>query len=173
MKATTRQLEDKVDELIAVLNKDVRHIRQTLSRLNELRALLIRRDDVALGKLLESIQAESADYGKVELQRRTIRKELAIALGCDFGQLTLGGLETALPEEQRLQVVQLKKELKSLVEDLKREHLGTMLLLSECARFNNVLLQGIFNLGRAGTVTYDASGSARRHSDMAFVNLHF
>ena len=48
---------DKVDELLAVLDKDIEHIQRSLSRLNELRRLVIKRDDTALGKLLESIQA--------------------------------------------------------------------------------------------------------------------
>jgi len=53
---------DKVDELLVILDKDTQQIQESLSRLNELRSLVIKRDDAALGKLLERIQYESDSY---------------------------------------------------------------------------------------------------------------
>jgi len=173
MKATAFEIEDKVDELLVVLDKDIRHIEQTLSQLNDLRSLLIKRDDVALGRLLESIQVKSHSYGSHELKRQSIRKELATALGCSFGQMTLSRLETVLPEGKRAQVTQKQTKLRALTKELKKEHLGTTLLLSECARFNNLLLKSIFDLGETGALIYDSDGATRRQTETAFVNLHF
>jgi hypothetical protein len=56
MKTAMIEIEDKVDQLLAVLDKDIQHIQDTLSTLNELRGLVIKRDDASLHKLLESIQ---------------------------------------------------------------------------------------------------------------------
>ena len=142
---------DKVDELLAVLDKDIEHIQRSLSRLNELRRLVIKRDDTALGKLLESIQAESDSYRSHELKRQSARKELAIAFGCSLKQMTLSRLEGVLSGE----------------------HLGTALLLSECARFNNVLLKTILDLGKTETVHYNCNGATSRQTETAFVNLQF
>jgi hypothetical protein len=171
MKATAIVIDDKVDELLAVLDRDVEHIQQSLLHLNELRSLVIKRDDAALGKLLESIQTGSDIYKSHELKRRKIRKELANALGCSPRQVTLSTLEAALPDEKKAQITRIKTKLGPLVKELKKEHLSTALLLSECARFNGLLLRSIFDLGKIGAVTYNSNGATRRQTDAAFLNL--
>lgn len=173
MKATAIEIEGKVDELLTVLDKDIQHIQESLSKLNELRSLVIKRDDVALGKLLESIQTEMDRNLRHELKRQSIRKELASALGCGLEQMTLSTLEASLPNEKKEQVTRRKAKLKSLIKELKKEHLSTALLLSECARFNRMLLKSVFNLGNTGTVYYGSDGATRQQSDMAFVSLQF
>jgi len=171
MKSTAIEIEDKVDELLSCLNKDSQHIQESLSQLNELRSLLIKHDDAALGKLLEIIQAESYSYKSHESKRQTIRKELANALGYNTEQMTLSALEASLPKEKKAQVTKMKAKLMLLVKELKKEYLSTALLLSECARFNNLLLKSIFDLGKTGTVYYNSNGVTKRQTDMAFVNL--
>jgi hypothetical protein len=173
MKATAISIEDKVDELLLVLDEDIRHIQQSLSWLNELRSLVIKRDDIALGKLLELIQGESGRNLRHELKRQSIRKELASALGFSLAQMTLSTLEACLPKGKKEQVTEKKAKLKSLIKELKKEHLSTALLLSECARFNRMLLKGVFNLGNTRTIYYGSNGATKQQSDMAFVNLQF
>ncbi len=173
MQPTTIEVEDKVDELLLCLDKDIEYVRASLSRLNELRSLVVKRDETSLGRLLEGIQTESDGHKSQETRRQSIRRKLAIALGCGPEQVTLSGLEAVLPEEQKAQVAERKAELKALIKELKKEHLSTALLLSECARFNRLLLKSILNFGKTGTVYYDCDGSTKRHRDTAFVNLQF
>jgi len=173
MKSTATEIEDKVDELLACLDIDSQHIQESLSQLNRLRSLVIKRDDAALSKLLEIIQAESDSYRSHELKRQTIRKELANALGCNTEQMTLSSLEASLPKEKKAQVTKKKAKLMSLIKELKKEYISTALLLSECARFNNLLLKSIFDLGKTGTVYYNSNGATKRQIDMAFVNMQF
>lgn len=173
MKAAAIEIEGKVDELLVVLDKDIQHIRESLSRLNELRSLVIKRDDVALDRLLEKIRVESDSYAANELKRQSIRKELVIALGCDFEQMTLSRLEAELSEGEKAQVSRRKTILRSLTKDLKNEHLSTALFLSECARFNRLLLNSVFDIGKIGTIIYDSNGTASRQTNKAFVNLQF
>jgi hypothetical protein len=171
MKSTAIIIEDKVDELLACLDKDSRHIQENLLQLNKLRSLVIKRDDAGLGTLLKIIQAESDSYGNHESKRQTIRKELAHALGCNTKQMTLSALEASLPEGKKAQVTKKKAKLMSLIKELKQEYLSTALLLSECARFNNLLLNSIFDLGKTGAVYYNSNGVTKQQTDMAFVNL--
>ncbi len=173
MKATAVEIEDKVDELLAALDKDSQHIQESLLKLNELRSLVVKRDDAALGRLLESIQAESGSYRSHELKRQSIRKDLADALGCNLEQMTLSSIEASLPEEKKAQVTRMKAKLKSLIMELKKEHLSTALLLSECTRFNNLLLKSIFDLGKSDVVYYNSNGATRRQTDTSLVNLQF
>ena len=172
MKTTTTEIENKVDKLLTYLDKDSQHIQESLSQLNKLRSYVIKRDDSGLGKLLKIIQAETSSYRNHESKRQTIRKELANALGCNIEQITLSTLEARLPKGKKDQITKKKAKLMSLIKELKKEHLSTILLLSECARFNNLLLKSIFDLGRTGSVYYNSNGTTKQQSDMAFVNLH-
>jgi hypothetical protein len=173
MKTAEVGTRDKVDELLDVLDKDIGNMQRDLSCLNELRGLVIKRDDAALNKLLERIQSETNNYKDQQLRRRAARKDLADMFDCDFEQVTLSNLEARLPEGKRDQVAARKAKLKELVKELKKEHISTALLLSECARFNSLLLKSILGLGRSKAVTYTNNGAAKRQNDTAFVNMRF
>ena len=172
MKSTATEIEDKVDKLLTCLDKDSQHIQESLSQLNKLRSYVIKRDDSGLSQLLKIIQAETSSYRNHESQRQTIRKELAKTLVCKTEQVTLSALEARLPKGKKDQIIKKKAKLMSLIKELKKEHLSTILLLSECARFNNLLLKSIFDLGRTGAVYYNSKGATKQQTDMAFVNLH-
>jgi hypothetical protein len=173
MKPTAIAIENHVNELLICLDEDIRHIQKSLLLLNEMRKLVIKRDDIALGKLLQNIQSESDGYQSNELKRQSIRKELAKAFGFTIEQMTLSVLESSLPESKRVQITERKTRLRTLVDEYKKEHIGTAMLLAECARFNNLLLKSIFDFRRTEGVCYDSSGTAERESDTAFVNMQF
>lgn len=173
MKSLPVQLGTKVGELLSVLDKDIEHIKQNLSRLNELRGLLIKRDDEAMLRVMEKIHLETEGYTDNELRRDSIRKELAAALGYKPERMRLTELEKELPIEQKESVRQKRAELKELTEKLKKEHTRTGLLLKECARFNKLLLKSILETGKTGTTEYDSKGQTKRAKGTAFVNIHF
>jgi hypothetical protein len=173
MKSRATEIEDKVDKLLTCLEKDSQHLQESLSQLNKLRSYVIKRDDTGLSQLLKIIQAETSSFRNHELNRQTIRKELANAIGCNTEQMTLSALESHLPKGKKDQIIKKKAKLMSLIKELKKEHLSTILLLSECARFNNLLLKSIFDLGKTGTVYYNSNGTTKQQTDMAFVNLQF
>jgi hypothetical protein len=171
MRTAVAEIEEKVDRLLVCLDKDAQQMQESLLQLNEMRRLVIKRDEAALGKLLQSIQADAGRYREHESSRKSIRKELADCLGCRIEQVTLSALRASVPEERKEQLTQMKAKLRSLCAELKKEYLSTALLLSECARFNKLLLKGIFNLSGAEPVHYNSNGATRRQIDMAFVNL--
>ena len=173
MKTVQVEIEDKVDELLVCLDKDIEHLQKSLLSLDELRSLVIKRNDAALGRLLESIQAESDSYREHELKRQSIRKELAKSLGCSVKDVTLTKLKDSITEAKQARIIECKAKLKLLVEKLKKEYSSTAILLSECARFNNLLLKSIFNLGDTGAVYYNAMGATKRQNESAFVNMKF
>ena len=178
MKIAASEIEDKVDELLVVLDRDIRHIQENLLMLNELRSLVIKQDEVSLQKLLESIQSETNSYKDNELKRQSLREELETAFSCSIEQgIIVGGflsrLEAELTGEKKIEVADRKTKLRVLAEKLKREHLSTAMLLSDCSRFNSMLLKNILELGQAGTITYSPKGSAERQTNQAFVNLQF
>lgn len=173
MKTETFKLEEKVSQLLAVLDRDIQNIHINLSRLNELRSFVVKRDNASMQKLLEGIQSESNSYKENDSERRRLREELANILGCSFKEMTLSRIETKLSAEKKNEVTERKIKLKTLAEKLKKEHLSTVMLLTDCARFNSMLLKGILELGHARTITYSPKGLAERQSSSAFMNMQF
>jgi hypothetical protein len=171
MKSISTETQEKVNELLRCLDKDSEHIEDSLSQLNKLRGFVIKRDDSGLSKLLKVIQAESHSYRSNESNRQKICEELAGILGYSAEQLTLSVLETSLTGRQKTQIGNKRKKLASLIEQLKKEYLSTALLLSECARFNTLLLRSIFELGNTGGLYYNANGATKQQNETAFMNL--
>ena len=173
MNTAAIEIEDAVDKLLAVLDADIRHIRKSLSTLDDLRRSVINRDDASLRKLLEGTQSESSSYKNNEAKRRLLREELALAMDCAPGQMTLSRLETELSGERKAQVAERKIQLQALIEKLRKEHVSTMMLLSDCARFNSLLLKSVFQLGATGEITYSPRGAVQRQINTAFVDSQF
>lgn len=171
MESTMPGIEAKVDELLVVLDEDIRHVRASLLRLDELRSLVIKRDQAGLGRLLEKIREESQEYSLNESKRESIRMGFASDLRCPVGDMTLSRLESVLGDERRIEVVQKKALLRSLMQKLKKEHARTAMLLSDCARFNSALLRSIVDPRNAGAGTYGSDGIKRVQANSVFVSL--
>lgn len=171
MSKTPVEMEDRVGRLFAVLDVDIEHLRNCLSRLGKLRCLVIKRDEAALSKLLEDIRIEAEDYAGNESKRLVLRRELANYFGFEVGRLTLSALENILPADKRARLAARKAALRSLVEQLRNEYISTAVLISDCARINSALLKSILDESRGGLVCYDANGKASRANETAFVNM--
>jgi len=164
-------IENKIDEMLKCLDVDIEHIQTNLSRLNELRAFVIKRDDTQLMKLLNEIQMESDSYKEHELKRKMIRASLSKLLGCGIDKITLSNLETMLDNDKRKEVSDKKALLKTLVESFKSEYASTIVLVSECSRFNKMLIKSIFEPTKNNSVSYNAKGGSRnnRESDKSWL----
>jgi len=173
MKPARIEMKDKIDQLLAVLDKDIKHVEQSLTCLNDLRSFVIKRDTVALAGLLEKIRAESDNYVANELKRLSLRKELADAFDCEPQQMNLSKLEANAPEQDKAQINRRKAKLTRLTKKLRQEHIATVMLLAECGRLNRLLVKTIFDTNTSSTVTYDSNGTAARQAGTAFVNLQF
>jgi hypothetical protein len=164
---------EKADALVSILDEDVRHLQVTLSRLDELRGLLIKRDDEGLEALLATIAREAADHASNERRRQTLSHDLAHALGCSGEHVTLSGLQGGLPEERRTALFQRQGQLRTLVADLKRQYSLTAALLADCARFNRSLMRAFFGANAQPGVTYRPNGAAQQHADGRLMSLQF
>jgi len=171
MRTFESEIEEKVDELLVCLEIDARRMQENLSCLNELRGLVIKRDDVALGRLLEGIRAKADRLAGHETDRQSKREELAHMLGCKLERITLSELASRVSQDTRERISAMQAKLRSLAEELKSEHMSTSMLLSECARFNSLLLRSVFDLSQTGAVYYGSNGATKRHVDKALMNL--
>jgi hypothetical protein len=162
----------KIAQMICCLVKDVQHIEHILENLDKIRALVLKRDEDTLKELLEQTQAKVDEYKNQESDRQLICMELARLLNLNVKQFTLSKLEQLLPEKLRAQVQEKRIKIRSLTNRLKKEHLNTVLLLAECARFNRMVLNGIFRFGKKGVVTYSSSGTTRQQASKSFMNFN-
>ncbi len=170
MKTADDRLDELTDELLSVLADDIRHIEQTLERLDALRAAVVRRDEEGLKCLLDEVANEQGSYTLVEQRRAVIRKQMADVLGCGIEGMNLSKLCGQLTGERRDLVAQARQELQGICEKLRKEHMATNILLKECSRFNNLLLRGILGNGRE-TVTYNSRGSASWELQRGMVSI--
>jgi DNA repair exonuclease SbcCD ATPase subunit len=171
-------LETRMTLLLEVLDEDIRHLERTLSRLDTLRSLLIKREDAALQQLLEEVRRQAEAYQANEQKRQQLRRELAAALGCAQGDLTLTRLQRALadtshPEPPCWQdaLADRQARLRSLAAQLKREYTLTVLLVRDCLRFNRSLMQIFFGIGGRGQATYSPTGAPRPESGAALMSM--
>jgi hypothetical protein len=170
MRIITFEIEEKVRQLISILDSDMQNILNNLSRLNELRGFVIKKDEASLQALLAAIQTESSGYKENEFARHQVREELSQILGCTFEEMTLTKLESELSGEIKNEVVQKKLKLKHLTSKFKFEYASTLKLLTNCARFNKMLLKSILAIGNKNTVTYGPTGRTELTGNSAFMN---
>lgn len=165
------EVEKKIEEMMTVLDNDIQNIEDNLSRLNELRAYIVKHDHESMQKMLERIQSESHSYKENETQRKKLRSEIAMLMNCPLSNITLTKLELILTGEIKFKVAEKKSRLKTITDRLKNEHLSTTILLNECARYNSRLLRSILELGQTRTFTYGPQGDTERQSSSAFMNM--
>ena len=166
-------IEANVDALLAVLDDDIRHTDATISQLDTLRMLLIKRDDAGLEQLLRELREQGQAQGRIEQRRQALRQELAGALGCDAKSLTLSVLQRALSGARRAAVADRQTQLKARIARLKREYKLTHALVIDCARFNRSLMRIFFGAESDQRTTYGATGVAKHRTEMTLVNLHY
>lgn len=159
--------------LLEVLDEDIRHLESTLSRLNALRSLLIKREDAALQRLLEEVRGQADAYQANERRREQLRQELAADLGCAASALTLSTLADAWAGHAvGVALAERQARLRSLTAQLKREHALTVLLIRDCIRFNRSLLHVFLGSGGGGT-TYGATGAAKHEINGTLMSMTF
>jgi hypothetical protein len=168
---TPSRMEDQVTALLEVLDEDVRHMENTLSRLDALRSLLVKREDAALERLLEEIRQETRTYQANEQRRQQLRKDLAAGLGCPERDLTLSRLRGELRGQIQAAVADRQARLRALAAQLKREYTLTVLLIRDCTRFNRSLLRIFFESGGRGGTTYRPNGAPERQTGVSLMSL--
>jgi flagellar biosynthesis/type III secretory pathway chaperone len=170
---TAPVLEMDVGALLDILDEDIRHVQTVLQRLDQLRSLLIKRDDAGLEELLAELALRSEAHAANEQKRQDLRREFAAHLACPIEQVTLSRLARLAPAAQRNDISERQKMLKSLIDRLRGEHALTTRLLADCSRFNQSLLRLFLGQSGRGAVSYGANGAPVRRADATLMSLHF
>ncbi|AQT66916.1 FlgN protein [Anaerohalosphaera lusitana] len=159
------------DELIEVLDEDIRHLEGSLERLDTLRAMTITRDETGLNELLETIRIQANRYSAVEQKRQQLRTQIAALLGSSFDDTDLSLIAKALAGEKSQAVKTRQDRLAELVGKMNVEHAATAMLLAECSRFNQQILNSILCTKSSEGTTYSRQGAKNENRTSGMMNM--
>ncbi|MCX5682512.1 MAG: flagellar export chaperone FlgN [Planctomycetota bacterium] len=163
---TTPEVKTLVGEYLAVLDEQARLQEAAVGRLKGMSAAMTSRDERALEILFKEADEAHDRLAQLDDRRRATGHRLAAALHCGSEDLTLKRLARELPAPEGRSVEACRRRLRTLVDDIRRQHLRTVAMLGECARLNRTLLAGLFT-DAENTALYGAHGqrSPRRPAD--------
>jgi hypothetical protein len=155
-------LEGLLDEEAALLV--LRH-----SQLGSLCAAIVERDESAVERILDQIEQAQELQTIGDQKVAALRDELACRLGVQARALRLSALIERLPAWCQAGMLTRRRRVLDLAERFRVQHMRTVMLLSECARINRLLLEGLFPRCQAVT-TYGADGSQNWRVDAGLVD---
>lgn len=169
MRMTSEQILDDVNKF---LETQTRYVEETLERLDQLRAAVIRRDEGALEQMSAEVRNESQRKTQYDRAMQALRQRLSVFLDCPVEKVCLSRLFERLDSETRSPMCRRQAALQSQIRRLNNEVRATESLLHECARFNRLLLSSLFG-NRLQSVTYDARGVSQSNLQGSLMNMRF
>ena len=167
-----QQTEKDIAEMLEILDSDIVNTESDINILNELRGYLVSRDEKNMLGLLYAVRSIIQNRQESQTKRFNIRKKLAQSFGCAVEKLTLSRLCEYAEEPLRTAVAERRTVLTNIVERFKTEYEATVFLLSDCARFNSLLLRSLIGLSSTESVTYKP-GKVNRANSAAFINMQY
>jgi hypothetical protein len=158
------------DELVVFLDDQITDIKQTLDRLDRLRAAVVRRDEGSLEELMAEVRDEAQRKKMTDLRMRQLQLKLSSALGCSPDEVNMTRLCEQLTGPERQMIQEKQAVLQRLTRKLGNEHQGTELLLRECARFTRLLLSNMVGTSNQ-TRTYTAQGQEQWNVHCGLMNI--
>lgn len=171
MKEMAVDIENKINELMIVLDIDIAHLQESLLRLNDLRMLVVKRDNDKLGELLMTIEASTNSHKENEQRRQQICQYIADVAGIQSKYATLADIEEMVDGPTKLEFSRKRAKLKVLASEIKNDHQSASMLLTDCARINRMLLDNVFGGGKSREISYSANGSAKRENNINFMSV--
>lgn len=163
-------IQPLVRSLVQTLDRDIVQIRHSLTLLESLRVLVIKRDETGLSALLSEVRQQNRSNGQCETQRQVLRERLGAMLGYEPGAMTLSHLLGHLSGTPHADVSQKREELQHLLEQLQQQWELTHVLLRDCARLNRRLLNAFF--AQTGPGTYGPGGIKQTQAQTHAVNMN-
>ena len=169
MISTAADITDLVNELLSVLDEEIALLDLRRSQLEAVSRAVIDRDDDALERLIGQIEQAWHSQVRGDLKLKALCRALAESLGQSQQKVKLVELSDKLPKAQRLDVDLRRGRIVLQAQRFRKQHLETVVLLSECARINRLLLEGLLP-GSETVTTYEKGGAAMWRSGTHLVD---
>jgi len=98
-----------------------------------------------------------------------LRETLADAFACDPKEFKLSWLIARLPRPLALALTHRRQKVGGKVDEFRKQHMHTTILLTECARITGMMLDSLTPSG--AVVTYDAEGSDRWRAEAGLLDM--
>lgn len=154
----TPAADDLLETLRGLLDEEIALLDLRRSQLSSLCGAIVDRDEDAVERLLEQIEQAQQLQTTTDGKLRDVRGRLADVLGWESGEVRLSALILHLPAERQPDLIERRERIIRRAEALQLEHLRTVVLLSECARINRLLLASLCP-ETEGVTTYSAAGA--------------
>lgn len=160
MTAAAAQIEPLAGQLVEALDETIALQQEVIAQLKGLSDGMLSRDSAAAERLMDGLGTIVPRLEAAAQQRAALRSQLALAMDCPVGDVTLRRLGRDLPPPLSGAVAARQERLRDLAEALRAGHLRTAVRLSEVARVNRAILGDLFP-GRHDDRMYRTDGRTR------------
>lgn len=161
MNPADRVPDKAIERLLEALDRELALLDRRERQTDELRQAIIKADDVGMEALLERMDQADREQTLVDAEVGALRSALGAMLDPRAGMMKLSELVKRLPPDQAEPIERRRTQIVRKITELRRLHVETAVLLSECARINRMLLDAMLQ-GGAPASTYDARGGHHR-----------
>jgi len=162
-------MDGLIGELESVLDEEILLLEQKARQLADRGAAILDRDDDSLGRLLEEVEQTTQRQQAADLRLQALRNTLAEVLELPAKQVRLATIAETVDPAQRQRIEYRRQQIILLAEQVQKKHLETALLLSECARINQLMLESLFPQ-RQEVSTYRPDGRELSHTDASLLD---
>jgi flagellar biosynthesis/type III secretory pathway chaperone len=162
--------ERLVDEILPVLDREIDLLDLRREQLAELLRATLARDEASLSNLLENIEKALENQAQTDRDLASLRSRLAEVLDRPVEEIRLAAIADSMSEPRGSLIRDRRGRIIELTEALRTQHVRTTLVVSECAKLNRRLLEGLFPQAK-GLTTYGARGGSRWDSGAGLVDV--
>ena len=166
---TSWTMDGLIGELESVLDEEILLLEQKARQLAGMGGAILDRDDDSLGRLLEEAEQTTQRQQATDLRLQALRNTFAEVLGLSAKQVRLCDIAETVDPTQRQRIEYRRQQIILLAEQVQKKHLEIALLLNECARINQLMLESLFPQ-RQEAITYRADGRELSHTDASLLD---
>jgi hypothetical protein len=158
-----------LDELLTALDEQVVLLRTKRDQMAGLSAALISRNNEQIEKRLSEMERSEVDQAISDERLRRLRARVAETLGCPESQSRLIHFLEYLSVESAELLRRKREAVIVAATELRKQHLRTVMQLTESARINRILLESLIPSGESISL-YGRSGSNYWRSETGLVD---
>jgi len=157
MSLSLPEVRARTARLLEALDGEIVLLARRQEQMAALSEAIVQRDEGRLEALLAEVAGTLSAQAEADERVRALQAELARRLGCPPETARLGLLAERVGGREGSEMQSRRDRIVELADGLRRQHLRTSVLLTECARVNRRMLETLCPAAR-GVSTYDSGG---------------
>ncbi len=162
-------LNPLLDELLSILDDELALLDRRRDQLHQLFEVVMAREYIRLGGLLEGVEAIQRDQAGVDIRLAAARRNLARRLGCDEQNLRLSEVIDLVGGRKGARIELRREQIIAQAEKIRKDNWQVATMLGECTKINRSMLEAIFP-HKTRVTTYGSRGSKTWQSSQSLVD---